>query len=377
MKFLPLVWAGLWRKPARTILTVLSIAVAFTLFGLLQGIRVSLNAAAEVAHADRLLAFPRFGAPLPMAFGSQIAGVAGVAGIAPRAGMGVTFRDPKNRFGMSFYDEQIAVLYPDYSFTPEQYARLRRTRNGILVTAGIADKYTWKVEDQVPLEGTVPNADGKIWTFVVVGVAPDFDLAPAGLIVGNLDYFNEARAVRKNTATGFAIKVDNPDRAAEIGQEIEDLFANSGTPVRVIPEMEAVVFQGMFDIALVANGVVVAVFGVLLLLVANTMALSVRERTPEFAVLRSVGFPDASIFAIILLECLSLYAAGAGMGLVSSSVLARNLPAEVPFPTEFIHLPADVIIAAAIAAIVFTAATVVPPGLRLKRMPITEALRAT
>jgi len=199
MKFLPLVWAGLWRKPARTVFTLLSITVAFILFGILAGIDAGFATLLERSRMDRLFTDPRFGAPLPMSYVEQIAKIPGVTVVAPRWGLGGYFQEQTNNMAVIGTDERFFAARPEMSVTKEQMDMLRRTRTGAIVGVATAKKYGWKVGDRFPMQTGVPRQDGsRVWTFDVIAIMENEDQPgqePRTIV--NYAYLDEERVALK------------------------------------------------------------------------------------------------------------------------------------------------------------------------------------
>src|ERR1700722_14242182 len=176
VKYLALVWNGLWRSRVRTILTALSIAIAFILFGILSGINAGFAHSLEASRLDRLFTDPRFGAPMPHSYAEQIARVPGVALVAPRRVLGGYFRSPNNGLGVLCIDERFFSLRPEITITKEQIAKLRQTRTGAVVSVALQKLYGFKVGDKVPLQTRTLKVDGSsVWTFDIIGIVDDSD----------------------------------------------------------------------------------------------------------------------------------------------------------------------------------------------------------
>jgi putative ABC transport system permease protein len=324
MKYLPLLWAGLWRKRARTILTVLSIVVAFVLFWILSGIDAGFAHSLEASRLDRLFTDPRFGAPMPHSYAEQIARVPGVALVAPRRVLVGYFRSPNNGQGVLCIDERFFSLRPEITITKEQIAKLRQTRTGAVVSVALKNLYGWKVGDKVPLQTQTLQVDGSsVWTFDIVGIVDDADYpGQAGWFLANYEYLNEARAADKNTIDRFLVRIKDPNRATQISRQIDKLFINSGAPTRTTSEKSRSQsdIQFLGDVNLFTHAIVAAVFFMLLFVTGNTMMQSVRERIPEIAVLKTIGFTDNSVLCLVIAEAVLLCLIAATGGLLLSKI---------------------------------------------------------
>ena len=301
MKYFMLIWAGLWRKKTRTILTMLSIVVAFLLFGLLQGINQGIKQGSTDTGNHRLWTAARMSSVSSMAASlmDRMLTVKGVRTIAHISFFGGYFQDSKNAIpAFATNVDKLAILYPELNITPAQVAAMQGTRPGALIGRPLAKKYGWKIGDKIPLGTTIwTNNDGSNnWAFDIVGIfdpTPQFERSPlGGAFWINYDYWDEARKFDKHRVHEFFVQIDDPQRAAEISAQIDKLTENSPEETRTQTENAALQSQlkQLADINFIANSIVGAVMFTLLFLTANTMMQSVRERIPELAVLKTLGF---------------------------------------------------------------------------------------
>jgi putative ABC transport system permease protein len=377
MKFLPLVWAGLWRKRARTIFTLLSIVVAFVLFGMLQGVNAVFNNAVNAAAVDRLDVVSRvtFTEPLPYAYLSQIESIPGVAGVAYQSWFGTYYQDPKNFvFSFPLDPERFFPLFPELQLPKDQLAALVHTRTGAVVGRDLAKKYGWKIGDRVPLHSVIwtQSSNGSSdWQFDIVGIfdGPSND---ASSFFFNYSYFDEARAFSKGKVGWYIVKVKDPSGAMQVAAAIDKRFANSPDETKTQTEKE---FSQSFikqqaDINFIVTAILGAVFFTLLFLTGNTMMQSVRERVPELAVLKTLGFTGFAVVMLVLAEALMLCLIAALIGL---GIAALIFPAMKDFIGEA-HLPANVLILGAALAVLLALGTGLPPAWRTARLNIVDAL---
>jgi putative ABC transport system permease protein len=373
MKYLPLIWAGLSRKKLRTIFTFLSIVVAFILFGVLQGVDAGLAHIRDLQRLDRLFAVSRFGTPLPLANAAQIAAVADVTLVAPVFGRGGYWRDPKNGLGIESVDERWFAANPEINVSKAELKELSRTRTGAFVSAACAEIYGWKIGDKISLFTSLPQKDGsKVWTFDVLAVFTQEARDSDRFIISNYAYLDEARAEDTGTVNYFVVRIKDPGRSAEVSAEIDALFATSGAPTRTFSEKASGQSDqnSNFNTAFFTKTVVGAAFFTLLLLTANTMMQEFRERIPEFAVLKTLGFGDSSVFCIVLAESALLTLSGAVLGLAIADLLmplARNT-------IGITHIRPIVFIDGALAALGVAIVSGIVPGWRAKKLSIVDAL---
>jgi putative ABC transport system permease protein len=336
MKYFPLIWAGLWRKRARTAFTIASLAAAFLLFGLLQGVDSAFTGALERQRVDRLLTDPRFGEPaLPRTYSEQIERLPLVRDLTWTVGLPSFFQDPKNRVMLIGTEpSRFFKVRDEYETSPDTLERLQRTRSGLIVLEKLAEQHGWKVGDKVTFRSAVPRTDGSSdWTFDLVGVLRNtVNPGQIGFGVFNYDYGDEARALGKGTVARFVIRIANPARAVEAGNAIDKLFLSSSAPTRTVSENELAQTQlaSVGEVNRVIRVVIATVFFSILFLTGNTLLRAVRERSAELAVLKTLGFPDLRVLWIVVSEavllCLSGAAIGLGAALIAFPLLSERLP---------------------------------------------------
>jgi len=378
-----LIRAGLLRKKARTILTMLSIIVAFLLFGLLQGINQDIKSGLGDSTNGRLWTVSRVGvlSSLPISVMGRMAAIEGVRSIAHVTYFGGYFRDAKNPLpAFAANVDQLAAVYPELNITQAQIDAMKATRSGALIGSPLAKKYGWKVGDKIPIGTTLwPNMAGRNnWTFDIVGI---FDADPkysrTSLGSGfwfNYDYLDESRLSDRHHVHQFIIQIDNPDHATAISSGIDKLFENSSDETRTQTENAAIQsqFKQLADINFIANAIVGAVMFTLLFLTGNTMMQSVRERIPELAVLKTLGFPAGTVCALVLLESLLLCLSAAIVGLLLSAAAVKGLGTALGTGV----LPPVVVIGGLAMAVVLAIVSGVVPALLAQRLNIVDALAA-
>ncbi len=383
MKYLPLVWAALRRKPARTLLTCFSIATAFFLFGVLQGINVGIAQVIKLTSVSHLIVQSRVtqNAPMPLAHGVQIAAIPGVIAVAPFNVLAGTYQRPNNPLiiiGTDF--DQMMKVSTDLTVAPEQLAAMDRTRSGIIVGVTTAKQYGWKVGDRVPMHSmNTTRTDGGDWAFDIVGTYTLQQPTWATRIFAHYDFINEAITTGKNQSILFYVGISDPAKSAAISQAIDERFANSPDQTTTANEKDSLesTLRQIGDINLVVNGVVAAVMFTLLFLTANTIAQSVRERTPELAVLKTLGFTDAGVQWLVLVESLALGLVSAAIGVALASVVLPWLTSGPVLASQGIgamHVPGLVYAASAGVAVLLALVSGVLPAFRARRLNIVTAL---
>jgi putative ABC transport system permease protein len=378
VKYLPLVFAGLWRRPMRTVFTFLSIVVAFILFGILTGLDSGFDHTLKVSRLDRLFVDPRFGGLMPLADVDQIARVPGVKVVAPRRGLLGYYQDPKNTLGFIMTDHRFFEARPELTATPAQIAALEADPTGIIITKFLTQRFGWKTGDKVPFISAVPTTDGsQTWTFNVIAVIDDSsNPGQSGYVIGNYNYLDQRRVKDKGLSDRFLVIIDDPGQAVQIGRTIDKLFTNSPNPSRTESEKtnSEAGLVALGDVSVLTHAVIGAVLFMILFLTGNTMMQSVRERVPEFAVLKTLGYSDTGVLALVIAEAVLLCLAAGLVGLAIINLVGPFYSRLVPdiaglflltWPSFFLGLGAALLTALAASLI---------PALRVKKLNVVDAL---
>jgi putative ABC transport system permease protein len=330
MRFLPLFWSGIWRKPGRTVLIFFQVSIAFALFGMLQGLKTGVDHAVGDARADLLIVHSRLSflaESLPSGLLEQISSVPGVKLVVPVDIFGATYQKPTEGLGVvaiSLVNDWPTAF--TYTIAPEYVAALQKLRTGALVRVDLANKYGWKIGDRIPLMSNTAQLSGSTdWAFDVVGTFSDSDIGGGRyIIVVNLAYLEEARLLGKGTVQHFNVAISDPKQAVMVADEIDRRSANSSqeTKTESLLELAQSQMQSIGDMNFLIRAIVGAVLVALLFATATMMIQSVRERALELAVLKAVGFTDRAVFLLILAEALVVCVAAAAFGLaVATAVL--------------------------------------------------------
>lgn len=377
MKYLPLIWAGIWRRPARAILIFLQVAVAFALFGVLQGMKSGTEHVIAATRADLLLVHGSLGLAdsLPLGLLSEIGTVPGVRTVVPVGLFGSSYQQPTQKIGL------VAVRPVDhwldaftYTMTPKTDAAFRRERTATVVRAELAKKYGWKVGDRIPLQTTIAQTNGSTsWAFDMVGTYTDTDVGGGDdIILINYDYLDEGRALEKGTVNHFNVAIQDPRQAVNIAEQIDQRFANSAHETRTdsLRELAQSQMQSIGDVNFLVGSIVGTVFVALLFATANLMMQSLRERTAELAVLKTLGFSDRGVFALILTEASVLCMVAALCGLVLA-LLA------FPFAARFVKglsMPFIIVLTGVGLAELVALLSASAPAIRAARLNVVNAL---
>jgi putative ABC transport system permease protein len=382
MKYFPIVWSGLWRRPVRTVLTVLSVVTAFFLFGVLQGINAGVNSAFDLLNVSRLRVMSRvsMNEPLPFAHLARIRTVPGVVSATPLNLVIGTYQQPTQVIPVIGVEvEELLKIYAEEMQLPaDQKAAMLRTRNGALVGGRLAERFGWKVGDRIPLTALAPaNRDGtKNWVFDIAGIYEMDERGWATNMFVNYDYVNEARADGKDRMFQVILRVGDASKSGQVAQQIDEMFANS--PNQTSTQNEKDFIQGVLaqigDISFLVNAIVGAVLFALLFLTANTMMQSVRERIPELAVLKTLGFSYTSVLVLVLVESLLLSVFAALVGLLAARALIPAAMSRMSTDLGAVVMPDWVFAWGAVMAVVLAIVSGMPPALRAGRLKIVDAL---
>lgn len=380
MKYLPLIWAGLWRKPVRSALTLLSVVVAFVLFGVLHGVTAAIDDIINSMSDTRLRIQSKvsIAEPLPLAYLARIESVKGVEGVGYYAWFGGYYQETRNQISVGAVDvDRLHSMFPELELKDEYAAAMRTTRNGALIGRDLAVTRGWKIGDRIPLKSNIyMRKDGASeWDFEIVGIYGFGDgKIPTNELWFNYAYFDEARTFGNGTVTLYFAKIADPSRSGPVSEAIDQLFANSTFETQTLNERDWL--RGRIaqigDMQFFVNAIVAAVLFTLLILTGNTMMQSVRERIPELAVLKTYGFGNASILALVFCEALLLCVVAAGIGLAIAAGLSPMIYRQIgaggmSFPLSVIWT--GIAISAAVAIV-----SSLPPARRVQTLNVVDAL---
>lgn len=376
MSVLPLVWANLVRRKLRTLFTVLSIVVAFLLFGILMAVRVAFSFGVDMAGADTLMMFQKvsLARPLPLAYLARIAATPGVAAVTHATWFGGVYQDQRNWFPqMAVEAATFLDMHPDYVLPADQRRAWLADRTGSIVGRDAATRFGWKIGNRIPLR----RSDGTAWVFTLEGI---YDAGRSGADLTQLffhyEYFNESRTVERDTVGWYVIRVADPARAADVAARLDAQFANSGDETKTATTrafLQAWAHQ-IADIGTIMIAILGTVFFTILLVTGNTMAQSIRERTSELAVLKTLGFTADRLLGLVLLESLGLAVCGGTTGLgLAWLLIEQGDPTGGLLPA--FHLPlADVAMGCALVLGLGLAAGALPAW-QAARLRIVDGLR--
>jgi putative ABC transport system permease protein len=380
MKYIPLIWKNVWRRKFRTTFTLLSIFIAFLLFGILMTIRTAFSFGVEIAGLDRLVLINKVTLimPLPLAYQGQLQQVPGVEVATHQTWFNGIYQDPANFFAnIAVEPEQFLKIYPEYVVPPEQVKAWLGDRQGVIVGKDLAERFGWKLGDRVPLTGTIwQPKQGQAWEFNVAGIYDGADGVDKTQFFFRYDYLDENRAGGEGLVGWYVVKIADPSQAVELSRKFDDMFANSTAETKTTTEkgfVDSFASQigDIGSIMIAISSTVLFMFG---LVAASTMAQSVRERTSELAVLKTLGFSDVAILSLVLVESLLIAVVGGGLGLAVAWLFVQQGDPTNGMLAIFMLPPRDLVIGVGLMVMMGVLAGVVP-AIGAMRLKITDALR--
>ncbi|MDG2523780.1 FtsX-like permease family protein [Stenotrophomonas sp. HITSZ_GD] len=382
MKYLSLVWAQLFRSKTRTLLTLFSVIVAFLLFGLLDSVRVAFTSGGSVEGANRLVVASRLSITqsLPVRLESQIRSIPGVRDVTYAMWFGGIYRDPKDFFPNFSVAPNFFDVYTEYDVPPDQLKAFQNTRTGAAVGEALAKKFGWKVGDTIPLQATIfPRGGSNDWPLelkLIFRAKDRANVQAENQLMMNWKYFDESNDYIKSQVSWYTVKLANADQASRVAQAIDALSANSDHETKTQTESA---FQQAFikqfaDIGLIVTSIMGAVFFTLLLLTGNTMAQAVRERIPELATLKTLGFKDGTVLGLVMFESVLLVVLGGllGMALASLAIPGLAKASGGALPVHFV--PVQTWVVGLVLMVGIGVVVGLLPALRAQRLKIVDAL---
>jgi putative ABC transport system permease protein len=381
-KYVPLLASSLRRKRLRTFFTVASIVIAFLLFGLAESMRYALQSGVDVAGADRLLTMHKvsFTQLLPASYENRIQAVDGVVDVTPQTWFGAWYQDDRNQIPtFPVKPEAFLRIYPEYVIPEAQEQAWLADRSGVLIGRAIADLFGWKPGDTIPLNSSIWRKEDGSFTWDVT-VRAIFDLPNGGdtrQIVLHQDYFEEAKAQAKGLVGWYVVKVSDGNRGPTIAKQIDQLFANSPAETKTSSEraMAQSFVNQVGNIGKILGAIVTAVFFTMLLVTANTMAQSVRERTNEIGVLKTLRFTNLGVLGLVLAEAVLVTVIGGALGLAAAWWLGVQFEPVFRQYLPGFRLPRDAVLMGCAYTVALGLIAGAVPAAQAMRLRIVEALR--
>jgi putative ABC transport system permease protein len=380
MKFLPLIWRNLWRRKVRTTFTLLSIFVAFLLLGVLMTIRTAFSFGVDLAGRDRLILIHKVSLilQLPHSYLARLKATRGVELATHQTWFNGIYRDPSNTFAnIAVEPELFLQIFGEFRVPPDQAAAWLKDRQGAIAGRDLANRFGWKIGDRIPLIGTLYQPkQGVAWDFNLVGIYDAEAGADNSQFFFHYAYLDENRANNEGVVGWYVVKIADPAQAVALSRTFDDMFANSSAETKTTTQ------KGFIDgfakqvgdlgaIVIAVSSVVLFMFG---LIAASTMAQSVRERTSELAILKTLGFTGRRILALVLAESLVIVLVSGGLGLAVAWLLVQQGDPTGGLLPVFVLRARDVVLGIALAAAIgFLAGAA--PAVGAMRLRITDALR--
>jgi putative ABC transport system permease protein len=377
MKFLPLMIANLFRKKIRTTLTIGSFAVALFLFGLLVIVRGAFSQGVDVAGTDRLVVINKVSMiqPLPLSYRDRLLRMPGIKEVTYDNWFGGVYQDEKNFFPQFAVDvEHQRAMYPEFKISEDQWKAFAGDREGAIAGQSLADRFKWKVGDRIPIKGTIYTGP---WEFnlrgIYQGTRPQDDTTQFWF---HWDFLEERRAFGKGDVGWYVVRVNNPDLSADLAKTIDTEFANSPFETKTDTEkaFAASFVKQMGNIEFLILTVGGVVFFTLLLVTGNTMAIAVRERIGELAVLKALGFSNQFVLVLVMLESLTIAFIGGGLGLLLAKLFSMNGdPTHGILP--YFYLPVWAVVSGVGVALLVGVAAGILPAVSAMRLRVVDAIR--
>jgi putative ABC transport system permease protein len=377
MKFLPLVLANLGRHKRRVFLTISSVALALFLFASLRTVVTTLARAAQFGSARRLVVTNATGLvfPLPLSYANRLKADKGISAVTWANWFGGRYGDGKRFFANFAVDAKTYLdLYPEMSVPADQREAFLQDRSGALIGARLVDLFGWKVGQNVTLQGTIYPGE---WTFTVRGVyTPTDPVINDDALMFHWQYLDE-KTQRQGFAGWYIMQIDRPENGPRVAKAIDDLFRNSSSPTKTGTEQA---FNASFatmwgNVGLLMNTIGMAVVFAILLVAANAMMMSARERTRELAVLKTIGFSDRRLFALVMVEAGLITITGAVIGLGAAKILYKSTNFNAAGFLPGFDVTGPTLAVGGLIALLLMLASGIAPAVRAARLPVVAALR--
>ena len=380
MKYFPLIWRNLMRRKIRTIFTLASVFIALVLYSFLTVLQSAFSMGVELAGADRLMTTHKVSIiqPLPISYMQRIRTTPGVTAVGHESWFGGTYQDTANQFAIIAVDQDFFSLYPEAHVPPEQMNAWLADRTGAVVGKTSAERYGWKIGDKVPVQATIwMPKQGQTWYLTVDAIYDGDEGFDTTSFFFHYEYLDENRRIGQGLVGWYVVKIDNPANTAAVSASLDSQFANSSAETKT--STEKAFLQGYVNQIGNVKAMVIAIlaavlFTLFLLVLANTMAQAVRERTSELAVLKTLGFSNTLILGLVLGESILLAVVGGSLGMLVTWFAIRGGGFNNVFLPTFVMRNQDIVIGLALCCALGLIAGAMPAVMAM-RLRITEALR--
>ena len=379
----PLLFANLGRRRVRTILTIASVATAFLLYGLLEALRYAITGGVDLTGADRLIVTHKTSIiqTLPRSYLARVRGIEGVRAVTASTWFGGVYQSDRNQVTAQVAEpETFFQVYPEVVVDPQQRQNWLAEPTGALVGESLARSWGWKVGDRIPLRSNIYRKldGGDTWELKIAAIYRMRDDAgdTSGLFLP-YQYFNESIRYGRDQAGWIVVRVRDPARSTEIARRIDSMFANSFTETKT--SSERAFAQGFINqignVGAIISAIVSAVLFTMLLVTANTMAQSIRERTAELAVLKTLGYPGSLVLRLVLIESLLITFCGGALGIVLATFIARSARRALQQYLPLLQIPPHAYLYAFGCILLLGLLAGAMPAWQAWRLRITTALR--
>lgn len=378
MKYSALILSSLFRKKIRTVLTIGSFAVALFLFGLLAVVHGAFNQGVEIAGADRLVVINKVSIiqPLPISYEDRLLHIPGIKNATHANWFGGVYQDERNFFAqMAVDDDTFRSVFPEYVIPADQWQAYMSDFEGAIVGADLAKRFKWKIGDRIPIKGTVYQGT---WEFNIRAIYQGSRVQDdTNQFWFHYKYLEEREIPYWKDLVGwYTVKVANPDDSVRVAKQIDETFSNSPWETKTDTEkaFAASWAKQAGNIQLLILSIGGVVFFTLLLVTGNTMAIAVRERVRDLAVLKAVGFSDVFVLVLVLAESMMIAALGGVLGLAGAKLFTLNGdPTHGMLP--FFYLPTQTAIEGFAVALIVGLVAGLLPALSAMNLNVVAALR--
>ena len=341
MKDLYLVLKNLTRKPLRLFLTVFATFIAFMIFGTLTAFQQAFDAGVDLAADDRLVVVNKinFTQTLPIAYANRVRGVEDVVAVTHLNWFGGYYQEPRNQFAMFAVDaENFLTVYDELVIGDAERAAWIANRQGLIAGKSIAENFGWQAGERIPVNSNIfSQRDGRTdWDFDVVAIYEGADpQTDTNSVYFHYEYFNETQSFGGDFIGFMGVRTTDPQQNEAVIAAIDDMFANSPAETETVPEkaFNKAFIEQIGNLSLILTSVVLAAFFVILVIVGNSMILSIRERTREIGVMKTLGFTSGRIFRMVLTESLLVALIGGVLGVLAAGLmvsLVNKAPIQLP-----------------------------------------------
>ena len=380
MKYLYLVWRSLMRRKFRAAFTFGCIVISFVLYSYLTIVSTAFSLGVDFAGANRLWLYDKVSIIqfVPIAYLQDILRTPGVEAATDCTWFGGSYQGKASQFSTFATDlDEYLKLYPEFKVPPDQLKNALADRQGAIVGRDTATRYGWKVGDRIPLKGDIwMSKDGNAWDFNLDGIYDGANEVDKTQFLFRYDYFDENRRSGKGNVSWYVIKLSDPAQAASVAAALDDHFSNSQAETKTAPEKAVIAdfAKQTGNIGFMLTLILTVVFFIILIVVANTMAQSVRERTSEIGVLKTLGFSDPTVLMLVMSESVLLAIAGGWVTLGLMFFFVRHGSLNMSFLPVFVFKVSSLLIGLSLALALGLAAGILP-ALAAMRLKITDALR--